>query len=122
MLSGALLLALTERPAVAAWPERPITAIMPYTLFLTTGTTAAIRRVLGDTALVARLAELGFEPVRAMPASWRPTPPPSSSVGAGSWPPRTSRWSSACRARAASAARDTIGLEQFHADRRRLSG
>ncbi|MFC7542017.1 hypothetical protein ACFQU2_24550 [Siccirubricoccus deserti] len=30
MLLGALLLALTGRPAVAAWPERPITAIVPF--------------------------------------------------------------------------------------------
>jgi tripartite-type tricarboxylate transporter receptor subunit TctC len=45
MLLGALLLALTGRPAVAAWPERPITAIVP---FAPGGGTDGVARILAD--------------------------------------------------------------------------
>jgi tripartite-type tricarboxylate transporter receptor subunit TctC len=45
MLLGALLLALPGRPAAAAWPERPITAIVP---FAAGGGTDGVARILAD--------------------------------------------------------------------------
>jgi tripartite-type tricarboxylate transporter receptor subunit TctC len=45
MLLGALLLALPGRPAEAAWPDRPITAIVP---FAPGGGTDGVARILAD--------------------------------------------------------------------------